>query len=213
MREELILEQTEFWKGKFGDDYTERNHGEWDEFYKEQWGITRTELNVEFLGDLDKDIRILEAGCNRGNQLEMLNKNGFTNLWGIDVNKQALGYARSNKELNLVEGSLLDIPFKDNYFDLVFTSGVLIHIHPDDLKKAMSEIVRVSKGLVWGFEYFAEECTPIEYRGNANKLWKNDFLKLYLDTFPELKVVKKKLVPYLKDDNKNMMFLMKKCVH
>ncbi len=204
------IEQTEFWKGKFGDEYTERNHGEWDEFYKEQWGVTRTELNKEFLGEMSKDIRILEAGCNRGNQLEMLDKAGFKNLWGIDVNNQALVHARNNKGLNLVEGSLLDIPFKDDYFDLVFTSGVLIHIHPDDIKKAMSEIVRVSKRFVWGFEYFAEECTPIEYRGNSNKLWKNDFLKLYLDGSPDLKVIRKKLVPYLKDDNKDMMFLMEK---
>ena len=39
---------------------------------------------------------------------------------------------------------------------VVFTSGLLIHIHPDNLGKAIDEICRVSKRFVWGFEYYSE---------------------------------------------------------
>lgn len=165
-------EQVDFWKSSFGDEYTERNSGDWDAFYKEQWGITRTELNRDFLDNLKKDLRILEFGCNRGNQLKILHKEGFTNLWGFDINKQAVEMAKKDVTLNIFECSGFDTPFKDNSFDLVFTSGVLIHIAPENLSKIMNEMYRVSKRYIWCFEYYSDKCESIDYRGNKNKLWK-----------------------------------------
>lgn len=203
-------EQIDFWKSEFGDEYTKRNSGDWDDFYKKQWGISRTELNSEFLENIPKDAKILEVGCNRANQLETLEKQGFTNLWGLEINKTALNIARNNKNLNIVEGSGFDIPFKDNFFDVVFTSGVLIHISPENINKIISEVHRVSKKYIWGFEYFSENCEEIDYRGNDNKLWKNNFKKLYLDAFSELKVVKERKLKYVDNENIDMMFLLEK---
>ncbi|GAG39927.1 unnamed protein product, partial [marine sediment metagenome] len=74
-------EQIKFWKGEFGDEYTLRNSEDFDELYKKQFGITRTELNNDFLSDLNKDIFTLEIGCNKGLQLNILEKSGFNNLW------------------------------------------------------------------------------------------------------------------------------------
>lgn len=203
-------EQMKFWKGKFGDEYTLRNSGEWDEFYKKQWGVTRTELNEEFLSGLNKDISILEVGCNMGNQLAILQKEGFNNLWGLEINKKALELAKENKSLNLIEGSVFDIPFKDEFFDMVFTSGVLIHISPKDLNKAIDEIYRTSKRYIWCFEYFSDKCEEIVYRGHKNRLWKNNFLKLFLERFPNLKIIKQKKIKYLENENVDMMFLIEK---
>ena len=203
-------EQEEFWAGTFGNEYTLRNTGDWDAFYKETWGITRTELNEQFLSSLKKDALILEVGCNRGYQLNVLQEQGFTNLWGIDINKNALILARENKNLNIVEGSAFDLPFKDNFFDLVFTSGLLIHISPDDMPSVMNELYRVTKRFIWSFEYFSEDCVEIEYRGNKNQLWKNNFLKLFTNRFPNLEVVEKRMINYLESKNVNMMFLLEK---
>lgn len=203
-------EQIEFWKGNFGDEYTLRNNDDWDEFYLKQWGVKRSDLNKEFLSNISKEAAILEVGCNRANQLNMLQEQGFSNLWGIEINKNALILARENKNLNLVEASALNIPFRDNFFDVVFTSGVLIHIAPEDLSKAIEEIYRVSKRYIWCFEYFADKCTPIEYRGHRNKLWKNNFMKLFTDKYPNLKVIKEKKIKYLKNDNMDSMFLLEK---
>jgi pseudaminic acid biosynthesis-associated methylase len=203
-------EQEEFWQGDFGDEYTLRNAGDWDEFYEKQWGITRTALNNEFLSKLDRNALILEIGCNRANQLQILHNQGFTNLWGIDVNQKALGIAKENKSFNIVEGSALDIPFKDGFFDLAFTSGVLIHIFPDDVEKVMQEMYRVAKRFIWCFEYFSEERTEIEYRGYKNRLWKNNFLRLFTELYPDLTVVKQRKVKYLQNENVDMMFLLEK---
>lgn len=203
-------EQEDFWQGSFGNDYTIRNVGDWDELYKKMYGLTRTELNEEFLKDLSKDSLILEVGCNRGNQLRILEKQGFRNLWGLDVNKQALNFAKENKSFNIVESSAFDIPFKENYFDLVFTSGVLIHIAPENLSRIMDEMYRVTKKYIWCFEYFSEDCTEIEYRGHKNKLWKNDFLKIFQERYHDLKVIRQRKIKYVKNDNIDMVFLLER---
>jgi len=110
----------------------------------------------------------------------------------------------------MIQGSVLDIPFKDNYFDLVFTSGLLIHISPSDIKKAIRQIYRCTKKYIWGFEYYADNYTEIVYRGKKNMLWKANFPRLYLNFFKDLKLLKGKKLKYLNNKNVDMMFLLKK---
>ncbi|MBA7689247.1 hypothetical protein ES703_97751 [subsurface metagenome] len=61
--------------------------------------------------------------------------------------------ARENKENNFAVGNIFDILYKDNYFDLILTAGVLIHINPEDLLKALKEIFRVTKKYYLMLEY------------------------------------------------------------
>ncbi len=206
--------QEEIWAGKFGKEYTKRNFlytKEVDELYEKLFGLTRTGLNKEFVGGLDRSIKILEVGCNIGAQLVFFQKMGFKNLYGIETNKEAIEFSKAEtKGINVIYGSALDLPFKDNYFDLVFTSGVLIHISPSNIGKAMKEIYRCSKKYIWGFEYYADKYTEIVYRGNKNILWKTNFPKLYKSYFKKLKLIKEKKIKYLGDENTDVMFLLKK---
>jgi ubiquinone/menaquinone biosynthesis C-methylase UbiE len=104
----------------------------------------------------------------------------------------------------------LDIPFKDKTFDLVFTSGLLIHIAPRDIKKVMSEIYRCTKKYIWGLEYYSAKYVEINYREHNNLLWKADFSKLYRDTFTDLEMVREERLRYTYDSNVDSMFLLKK---
>ena len=72
---------------------------------------------------------------------------------------------------------------------MAFTSGVLIHIHPDDLLDSMGEIHRVAKRYVVCIEYFSDKPEMIPYRGHDDRLFKRDFGSYYLDNFPDLSVV------------------------
>ncbi len=202
-------EQMEFWKGEFGDEYTERNTGNFDKLYESFYGVTRTALNKKFLGRLAKDLRILEVGCNKAVQLQLLKRLGFSDLWGIEINRKALMEARADVTFNLVEASAFDIPFKDGFFDMVFTSGVLIHIAPKDLPKAIDEIYRTSKKYIWSYEYFSEKNVALEYRGHKNRLWKSNFMQLFLDRHPDLRLVKKELLKR-SDGDADIMFLLEK---
>lgn len=209
-----IAFQEKKWQGKFGKAYTSRNPlspAQMDKLYLRNYGIVRTKLNKEFVGNFNRSFKVLEVGANAGVQLVLLQKMGFKHLSGIEINQEALEIAKSmTKNINLWQGSASALPFKDNYFDLVFTSGLLIHILPANIKKAMREIYRISKKYIWGFEYYAPHYTEVQYRGEKNMLWKTNFPKLYLSLFKDLKLVKEKKVKYLCNENIDVMFLLKK---
>ena len=98
---------------------------------------------------------------------------GFENLSGIEIQEEIVTKAQSRVPwARVTEGSALRIPFPDASFDMVFTSGLLIHIAPQDLPVAMNEIYRCAKRWIWGFEYHSPQMTEIPYRGHSELLWK-----------------------------------------
>ena len=216
----MILQHTQqedFWSGEFGRAYTDRNSrplAEWNDAYRALWGTTKTEMNAAFLGGLPREARILEVGCNTGMQLMGLQSQGFTNLYGIELQAYAVEKAREFvRGVNILQGSGFDLPFKDNFFDVTCTNGVLIHIAPTDLPRIMGEMVRCSRRYIWGFEYYAAETTAVNYRGNEGFLWKANFAQLFLDQFPELRLVKQEFYPYVSEaerGNVDSMYLLEK---
>jgi len=207
-------QQIQKWSGKFGKEYTDRNaltFDEWEEVFKKNYGITRTEMNMEFIGNLDRSIRILEVGSNVGNQLVCLKKMGFQSLYGIELQQYAIELSKlRTSNIYVTQGSAFEIPYKDGFFDLVFTSGVLIHISPTDIIDAIKEIYRCSKRYIWGFEYFSDKYSEIPYRGNNQLMWKGDFKQKYIEEFPELSLGKEKKYKYLYNENIDSMFLLQK---
>ena len=207
--------QEEIWKSKFGEEYNIRNvydNKALDEVYISDIGISRTEMNNRFIGDMDRGIKILEIGCNIGVQLVNLQEMGFKNLYGIELQSHAIEYSKQHTTgLNIVEGTAYDIPFKSEFFDLVFTNRVLIHLNPEFIHIALSEIVRCSSKYIYGSEYYADKLTEIKrYEGYENVLWKRDFAKLYQELFPELKLVKEERYKYTFNDDVDTTYLLKK---
>ncbi len=206
--------QTEVWKGEFGRDYTDRNTFDvaaLDDLYRKNYGLTRTQINQVFLRAVPKDASFLEVGCNTGNQLLLLRQMGFTNLSGVELQPYALEIARSRVEnASLQQGSALALPFADAAFDIVFTSGVLIHISPGDLPRAMDEIHRCARTYIWGMEYYAPSETEVSYRSRHGLLWKMDYARRYLDRSADLELVREQHIPYLENANVDTIFLLRK---
>ena len=210
----MNTKQMEEWAGNFGKEYTDRNvltPESMELSYKDHFGSTRTEMNSEFIGDFDRDMKVLEVGCNVGDQLLRLQKAGFKNFYGIKLQSYAVELSKSRmKGINIIQGSAFDIPFKDGFFDLVFTSRLLIHIAPEDITEVLDEIHRCTKQYIWDSEYYSDEYTQVDYRGHANLLWKTNFANLFLDRFSDLILVSEEVFKYLDNDNVNVMFLLQK---
>lgn len=85
-------------------------------------------------------------------------------------------------------------------------SGVLIHLHPTDISKALTEIYRCTKNYIWGFEYYTE----IPYREHSSLLWKANFSQEYLNLFEDIRLEKEEYFPYLDSENTDSMFLLKR---
>ena len=205
------------WSSTFGENYIFRNPRtveEYEQVYKTQTGKRRFHLlhDMIFCTDYSSHIdKVLEVGCNIGLQLELMYRLGFKQLYGVDVNQKAINSAKTKPYLCCMYGEAQDLPFKDDYFDLVFTSGLLIHIPPEQLTKVLYEICRTSKKYIMGYEYFNDKEIMIPYRGKNNMLWKNDWVKQYLEVFPGLEVLQEVKIP-LKDNSGNydIFFLLEK---
>jgi pseudaminic acid biosynthesis-associated methylase len=202
--------------GDFGRAYTDRNSltlPQLDALYECNYGVTRRELNQRFLAELPRDTRILEVGCNIGNQLRLLWEMGYRNLCGIELQHYAVRRALLNVPGgHFLQASALEIPFADGSFDLVFTSGVLIHISPTDLTRALDEIHRCAREYIWGFEYHSSEPTEVEYRGQRNLLWKMNYAEMFCKRFDDLDLVHREHCEYLENSNVDCMFLLRKKV-
>lgn len=199
----MKTKQEQIWKSDFGKDFIQRNTfnpEELDEFYTNLIGISKTDIIQDFFGGIKKDAKILEIGTSVGNQLIHLKKLGFTNLYGIDFQQRSVDMLHKREDsLNVIQADALDLPFKDDYFDLVFTNYVLIHIAPNLINQAIKEIIRVSNKFIFSLEYFSPTLEEIIYRNNSDLSWKTNFEQLFLDENPNLKVIKNKKYNYVKE--------------
>lgn len=169
--------QLENWSSGFGRAYTERNVIDW----RARLPAFRTMLSNLSLP------RVLEVGCNRGHNLLTLAEllGGQSEVVGVEPNPYAVEIARaSTTKVCVMRGDIFDLPFKTASFDLVFTVGVLIHIPLDSIRAAIKEMARVSRRYLLAVEYFAEQETPISYRGRTDLLWKRNFLRHFQEHIP-----------------------------
>lgn len=204
--------------GRFGREYTDRNVSSLEKMenqYRENYGVTRTELNHRFLKDVGTSASVLEVGTNIGNQLLCLQKMGYSNLHGIELQAYALQLLRSrSRDIHAIQASAVAMPFRNSTFDLVFTSGVLIHIHPSEIPKIIKEIHRCTRKYIWGLEYFADnptQYTNVPYRGRTELLWRSNYPQIYCNLFDDLELVMEERLTYLPDNTLvDTMFLIRK---
>jgi pseudaminic acid biosynthesis-associated methylase len=206
--------QTQVWQGEFGRAYTDRNTLEVERLnalWVANYGVARREINQIFLQGIPQEASFLEVGCNVGNQLLQLQELSYTNLSGIEIQSYAVEIAKSRvRNVALKQGSALALPYEDDSFDVVFTSGVLIHIAPEDLPRVMNEIHRCAKSYIWGAEYYAPDVTQVNYRGHERLLWKMDYARRYLECFEDLELAREQHLPYLESHNIDTVFLLRK---
>lgn len=101
---------------------------------------------------------ILEVGCGTGLVLARLSQFART-AKGIDLSPGMLDLARA-KGLDVIEGSALELPFRDDSFDVVCSFKVLPHIPQVDC--TLAEMARVTRP---GGYILAEFYNPYSLRG------------------------------------------------
>ena len=110
---------------------------------------------IDFVDEVEKRIfpvegrLVLDAGCGKGGLIISCALRG-AKAFGIDVDEEELKIANLwikkldiSDSVSIKKGSITDIPFADNFFDLVTCSSVLEHV--EDTEEAIKEIARVLK--------------------------------------------------------------------
>lgn len=115
----------------------------WSSYFKELslWAIKQTTI--------PNNSRILEVGYGGGSTIKnllALDKN--LDIHGIDISKESYQTAKrmllksiDNDSVQLMVGNVANLPYQNNYFDLVF--AIQTHIFWEDLKQSFQEIYRV----------------------------------------------------------------------
>ncbi len=180
--------QIEFWRGDFGNAYTDRNAATPEQLR------ARVALWAQILSHtrVAPPASILEVGANLGINLRALRALTGARFHAVEPNDKARAILVRDglvAEADVRGGTASAIDLPDGGADLAFTSGVLIHIHPDHLPTSLSQIHRCAKRWIVCIEYFSDKPEMIPYRGHADRLFKRDFGGLWLDSFPGLATV------------------------
>jgi ubiquinone/menaquinone biosynthesis C-methylase UbiE len=170
-----------------------------------------------------KNLKILNIGAGTGVDLEIMNR--FGNIYIIDVNKKALDLIPSNlySEKKLCDAT--DLPYPNDFFDIVCSFDVFEHIKND--KKAVLEAHRVLKkgGLLllmvpaFNFLFSAHDRALLHYRRYSKKklyellrIFKNEYLSYWNSILfiplSILRILKKRAKP--KTDYFNLPSLLEK---
>jgi pseudaminic acid biosynthesis-associated methylase len=177
-----LTEQEAFWTGEFGDEYIARNTGS---------ALLASSLArfATMLRAVSRVSSVLECGANVG-----LNLRAFHSLLpeaelaAVEINKNAATILRALGYVDVTEGSIVSYEARRTY-ELVFTSGVLIHIAPESLPAVYDAMYRASSKYIALAEYYAPTPTEIPYRGHRERMFKRDFAGDLIDRFPDLELV------------------------
>jgi pseudaminic acid biosynthesis-associated methylase len=179
----MLTPQEGFWKNNVTESYVKDNS-----FFDEKLGLAAWE---KILLKIDKDniLSYLDCGSNIGRNISFLKKvipAAAANI--IELAQEPYDKCLQNFQ---IEASFLG-PIKkakfDKDFDLVFSTGVLIHVNPNDLLESMSRMYQLSSKYILIGEYFNRTPVMIHYRNEDDRLFKRDFGKLFIENF-ECKVL------------------------
>ncbi len=120
-------------------------------------GILLTQ-NILSEENITKNSTILDAGCGTGQTAAYLSQQYKAHVFGLEINPIMLEKAKSRFQklrlpIQLIQGSIENIPFNDQTFDFILSESVLAFVNKP---KALKEFYRVLKT---GGRFLANEMT------------------------------------------------------
>ena len=129
------------WDFDYWDGDRRINYGGY-KYIKNRWNSVINKLIKHY--NLPLDSKILDIGCGKGFLLyDFLKLRPKSNINGIDISNYALKNCKPEIRGNLKIGNATELPWEDNYFDLVISINTLHNLHTYDLEKALFEMERV----------------------------------------------------------------------
>jgi SAM-dependent methyltransferase len=111
---------------------------------KNWWFVARKEILKDQVARLFKgktDLKILNVGAALGASTIMLKQ--FGEVTSLEYDKSCCEFVKKELGMDFINGSITELPFPDNEFDLVCAFDVVEHVEDD--VKAISELHRVCK--------------------------------------------------------------------
>lgn len=136
----------------------------YDDLYSEGYHENNKNHGLKYVGSLlfkCKFRSFLDVGCSQGAMVKTMQVARKVSH-GVDISTQAI---RQSKKLGLTTCRVANadtLPYRKDSFDLVFSSETLEHLPKKQVKKAIYELLRVSKKYV---------AVKIAYEPEINRDW------------------------------------------
>lgn len=164
---------------KYGYDYWDgdRKYGYGGYYYDGRWRSVAEKIAEYY--NLQPGQHVLDVGCGKAYLLyELLQVVPGLNVSGIDISEYALMHAKEEVKECLTLGQAQNLPYSDSSFDLVISLTTLHNLKIYDLKKAVQEIERVSKGnsyiMVESFRNDIEEVNMLYWQLTCSSYYSVD---------------------------------------
>lgn len=126
------------------------------------WDVLKT---AEFLEkNLDHARPVLDIGCYASEILVVLDRAGFTDLSGVDLNPR-LGKMPAQDRIRYVRADFMDTPFEDASFSAVTAISVIEHgLNPPKLLREISRILKPGGYFLASFDYWPDKVDTSQTR-------------------------------------------------
>lgn len=92
---------------------------------------------------LTQQSRILDIGCGNADFLNKVRNVTKCQVYGIDISESASKAAKTNYEIDIFTGTILESPFPCNYFDVITAWWYLEHVpNPSEVLRKMSSLLK-----------------------------------------------------------------------
>lgn len=109
------------------------------------WYKGLRDILEHYISQKGQKLHILDAGCGTGMNMKFLLSKGHF-VYGIDLSKDAISLCKKRRLKNVKKGSILNLPFQNNFLDAITCLDVLGSMTSNrHIKKAIQEFYRVLK--------------------------------------------------------------------
>ncbi len=177
MKNKLEEKNKEFFK-KIASKYDKGIHG----FF-----VKKRNRKIIELTNIKNNSKILDLGCGTGEFLEMMSNKKSLHLYGLDLSKEMLKFARrklKNKaKLKFGSTKYMDKYYNKDYFDYIFISDAFHHFAEQEkvIKKAKTLLKKKGKLIIadLNFGKFGNSIFHIIEPGNSGMPTLKEYRKLF----------------------------------
>ena len=161
---------------KLYQNYINKEYKNWDEYFKTKMKLKKKFLN-QVLKYYDGKKPVLECGAGTGKFSAYLASKGVK-TYAMDLEQAMVEQAKKlskqispENEINVFQGDIRKIPFKNKYFSVTHSSGVMEHYYDEEIIEIINEQLRVSDICVFSVPtpYFEKKMFGNERFKKKNK--------------------------------------------